>query len=1273
MPKERATAKTPALDRRPPVPASLAARPAAVAAQTLQRRLGNQGAMALFAKSPQTTPAAPVPVSAPSGGGVKAAGQTGQAASPQAAPEAPAQSVPSVKLSPKSPKDDPAFQSVLAQTRHTQTHQKKHAEPADKKQAVADAAHLSVTDQADYNARKQHLETIDRTAVSNQDAKKRFTAAQFKTLLNEHLQTLEKNLPQTEAGAKQFKREKPLEKIKNDLSGQVTEHNHQVAAPITAETHKSEPPKSSIAPIPPKSVVEEKPGTKPAPINPAAATPKPLDDTEISLEEQSRSLDEMMAKNKMTETQLAESNEPKFIKALGSKKDAQAQAAAAPQQYRGKEKTILAKAQQNARQQGNAGYGAMFDSRGGVFKDVFDRQSHTANDDKAKQIAVKSELQRIYNGTKSAVEGIFTELSKYVDETFSNESQKAKDAFEKRVEDQLDDIHGLGIKDFFFGEDTEAIEKVFAIEKQRFLNAMDRTLDKIAERIASDLNAAVARIQQGKREADTFYQGLDQEQQKLSADAMDAFREQFANLESSVDEKQTELAHSLADSYKKDRDALRASFDKINEEVKKHWWEKAAEFLKEVATAIYRLGELLLNVLVRVAGLIGDILAHPIRFLENLGAGIKQGFADFAADFDRYLLAGFFDWLKGKVGGVGIKLPAKFDTAGLFSLALQVIGLTYENFREVAKNKLGEPVVAAIEKGMEGAEKIYELFKLAKTDIGALWEHIKDVLASLVDEIFEKIKQTVLYETIKKVLLYVATLFNPVGAFIKAAQAIYAAVRFLVDNIDRIVSLVNAFLDSVEMAVKGNVSGIAAKVIFGLQNAIVLGIDFLAKLLGLGNLADKVRAIIKQIRSPVERAMGFVVDKVVKPVVALAMKAGKAVVGKVKQGVQAVVGWWRTKKTFKTTDGETHTLLFKGEETHAVLIVRSVEMPYSEFVNRAQTGTDAKKVKAKTEAIRLAGLIDTERATPPTGSTPEEIDKSRAEKGTRVNQWLDELKTYTSILFGANIPNSYAGGVNTGVNAAGFGISMNIKPLTNQNRPSGSPPTSAINPTYADLNERRHSAGGSSYYIKGHLLNEKLGGPGGWENLTPLSREGNAQHEVRIESLVKRTVDLPAIVEYVVKPHYAARGDKATLLARISSSTDSADAKRVKSAIVVAEDWVPVSLKVEAYILDETLKRKNTVLDQSLDNPIQRNYDSYYLLSSTIPVPVNLSTDDALKIATLPGIGKVLAERIVEVREERRKKGIDRFSSYKQISQLVAGIGESRLKTLEDAGHVKLY
>jgi hypothetical protein len=950
---------TAAIERRPPI----AIRPpggamvTAPPASLLRQRVGNKATQALLSrgsgpfKSPgggsQNVTGAAAPA-ARTGESVSPAQKKAGAGQPGSKPPQESQVAPDMsaapaaaKKAPKTPQQDPAFQRVIGHTKKAKADLRKSQPPESKKQQITDAAYLSTKEQSDYNDRKTHLETINETAVSHQDVKQNFTAAQFKSLLETHLQTLEQKLPHSEAEARRFKNEKPLEQIKDNVSREVKDQNQKVAAPITAETGRAEPPKSGFQPTVAKDLMEEKAGAKPKAISPAAAAPKPLDDSEISLEKESQSLDELMAKNNNTEDQFAESNEPKFKKALSTKKDAQAKAAAAPQQYRGREHQVLAAAQGKARAEGSSAFGSMYGTREGAFGGVFQKQKDTAKDDKTQQAAVKTQLEGIYNATKTEVEKIFTDLSEYVDTTFNTESTTAKTAFEERVEEQLGDIHGWGVKDFLFGEDTEAIEAVFAREKKRFLTAMDRTLNTIAQRIADDLNKAVNRIKQGEKDAETFYGNLDKEQQRLSADAMDTFRIQFKNLETSVDEKQTELVQSLAESYKESRGSLRATFNKINEDVKKNWIQRAAEFIKEVALTIYRLGELLVTVLVRIANLIGDILAHPIRFLENLAAGIKQGFKTFADNFDTYLLAGFFDWLKGKVG-TSIKLPPKFDTAGLFSLVLQVIGLTYDNFRRIAADKLGEPTVAAFEKGVEGAQEIYRLFQMARNDIGALWTHIKDVLATQVDEIFEKIKTTVLYETIKKVLVYIVTLFNPVGAFIKAAQAIYAGIRFLMDNIDRIAALVNAFLDGVEMAVKGNVGGIASKVITGLQNAIVLGIDFLAKLLGLGNLDDKVRAIIKRLSTPVERAMGFVVDKVIKPAAKLVVKAGKS-----------ILEWWKKRQRFKA-GGETHEIYFTGTEKSAKLMVASDPKLVSSFVNKAEGAikTDDPNKSKKVAAIK---------------------------------------------------------------------------------------------------------------------------------------------------------------------------------------------------------------------------------------------------------------------------------------------------------------------------------
>jgi hypothetical protein len=826
---------------------------------------GDLGAPAPVTGEEAPLEAAPEPAAAaPAAEGQQPAAAGKQPAQPPAGPGGEEEQAP--QRSPATPEEDPAFQQTLGKIRKTKKAQSKHAAGSDKQGEVKAAAVLPEAEQETRNARSDHLTAMDSMAQETEkkeESKPSFTPESFKALLKSNLTELEQKLPHSESEAKEFKREKPLEAVKQNIGGQVATENAKVTGPMASQV-KQDAPKSEQKVETPAGLNEESAGDEPKPISATAAAPKPMLDSEVSLEPESRSLDDKMAEEGITEEQLAASNEPTFVEALDSKRQAQQEAAAAPGRYREKEEKVLANAQGRAGSAGQAGFGAMFAGRTQAFGDVYAKQSGTESSDKSAQTAVLRELNRIYSATKTDVEKILGDLSTAVDDLFELEANAAKATFEKQVEDQLDDIYGLTvIDDWLFGEDTAAIEEVFRVEKERFLTAMDLTLDSIAELIARQLNAAIDRIKQGRQETKDFYDGLSKEQQRLADEAIAFFDAQYDTLEDSVNQKQEELAQALAESYKSNVDALRESFDKIKEEVSKGWIGKAIDFIVDVATAIKKLGELLLSIISRLAGLIGDILAHPIRFLENLAAGVAAGFAKFASNLDTYLLGGFFDWLRGSVGGAPIQLPTSFEPQGLFGLATQLLAIDYAMFRKLAARKLGESVVALLEQGSELVGPGLEVFRLVRTEgLGALWNHISAMVSGNITQIFDQIKETVLYQTIEKVLTFIAGLFTPAGAFIKAIQLLYRGLRFLIDNIDRIAELVNAFLDSLALAVTGNVGGIAEKVVLALRNVVVIVIDFLAKLVGLGSLGDKVRRILKALRKPVVRAMSWFLDKI---------------------------------------------------------------------------------------------------------------------------------------------------------------------------------------------------------------------------------------------------------------------------------------------------------------------------------------------------------------------------------------------------------------------------
>ena len=59
-----------------------------------------------------------------------------------------------------------------------------------------------------------------------------------------------------------------------------------------------------------------------------------------------------------------------------------------------------------------------------------------------------------------------------------------------------------------------------------------------------------------------------------------------------------------------------------------------------------------------------------------------------------HLKRGLMEWIFGALSGAGLQLPETFDLKGILSIVLQVLGLTYANFRARAVAIVGETVVA---------------------------------------------------------------------------------------------------------------------------------------------------------------------------------------------------------------------------------------------------------------------------------------------------------------------------------------------------------------------------------------------------------------------------------------------------------------------------------------------------------------------------------------------------------------------------------------------------
>ncbi|MDT5156609.1 MAG: hypothetical protein QOH51_966 [Acidobacteriota bacterium] len=989
---------------------------------------------------------------------------------------------------PLDPQEDPEFQETLAHINRTRKAESTHRPLDVKKKETSDASVILPKDQQARNDRKEHLEKIGAAAKKSEQVV--FTPEQFKCLLQDAIDKIE--LPKNEDDAKKFEKEqpKPLEKVKDQIHGQVNDQKEKKIGPLTTEVQPTALPHSSL-PVPePGKVVLEKTGAMPSPISPDAAAPKPRLDSEISLEEKSASLDDLMSENSMTEEQLAESKEPKFIEALDTKKEAQQKAAEAPGQFREQEQQVLTRAQAKAGQAGAAKFGGMLNARDQRLGSVNTTQDATVRDDKTEQQRVLKELTDIYKCTKSDVNDILTKLTKDVDENFSALLDAAKQEFESRVEDQLNEIYGFfkfddKIHDFLFGKDTETFDAVFLREQARFLKAMDRAIKLIAVLIATKLNAAIKRVEKGRTKADELYNGLSEQQQQLSADAFKLFNNQYNLLEDNVRDKQQELAESLATSYKTNVASLRASFDKIKEDVSKGWLERAADFIRDIARVIKELGELLWSILSRIGNIIGDILAHPIRFIENLVEGVGAGFKQFISKIDEYLVTGFFDWLSGSMGSAGIQLPKTLDGAGLFSLITQVLGLSYENFKAIAERVWGKPAVEMLEKGVAVAEKGLEFFQIVREQgLGGLWDYIKTTIADHVDGIIDEVKKTVLYATIEKALTYILGLFNPVGGFIKVAKAIYAGVTFLIDNIKRIEQVVDAFLSSLELAVAGKTDAITERIVTALRGFIVLGIDFLAKLLGLGDLADKVRKILKAIRRPVEYAIEAVLTGL------------KSLV----QGVLKRLGFG------------------KKDDAQEAAQQAGRALTHEEIINEV-----VGKMAHPTEATTPAAALAEKKEQAQTLTTTYQPMLEQGHLQIVINETAKEVEEEAAVDFEVSASPSHKGKAPLAGTAVpvpqmvvtpGFSsqkaTSMTVQFLHNdpKNHPRGQP-TSGKESLLGAWDKLRELGISRMYWKSGHMLNADFGGPAKNSNLIPIPQSVNRQMESSFDSEVETALYEP--------------------------------------------------------------------------------------------------------------------------------------------------------------------
>ena len=530
----------------------------------------------------------------------------------------------------------------------------------------------------------------------------------------------------------------------------------------------------------------------------------------------------------------------------------------------------------------------MQSSKGAALAALVAAKGKTKTKDEAKRAEVTTKIQGIFTATEAEVKKLLDGLDPKVDAAFTDGEGKARQAFEAFVDAKMTaykkDRYGGWLGGLRWAKDKllgmpEKVNEFYAAGRELYLKQMDGVITKVADIVATDLTAAKQRIAKGRADIAAYVKSLPTDLQKVGSEASKEIGDRFAQLDSDVDAKQESVVDTLATKYVEARKGLDERIEALQAE-NKGLVDKAIGAIKAVINTIRELVAMLTGVLARAAGVIGDIVKAPIEFLGNLIAGVKGGILKFKDNILDHLRKGLMSWLFGALAEAGVELPDKFDLMGIVKLLASLFGLTWTNIRNRIVKQVGEKAMAAIEKGVE-------IFSVLRTQgVAGLWQMLLDKLGDIKEMILEQVKDFVITKIITAGITWLIGLLNPAAAFIKACKMIYDIVMFFVDNGSRILKFVNTVIDSVADIVKGNVSGVVTKINDVLGQMVPIIIGFLASLVGLGGIGQKIRAIVETLQKPITKALDFVIKtglKLAGPII----RGIKGISGKVKAKVGA--------------------------------------------------------------------------------------------------------------------------------------------------------------------------------------------------------------------------------------------------------------------------------------------------------------------------------------------------------------------------------------------------
>lgn len=752
---------------------------------------------------------------------------------------------------PANPHADPKFAKIERDVKGKAKDLKKHPPAAEEAKKAQDAAQPPGDDRASQ-AKAAQADTMAAAKPKGFD-KAAFVAAVKQAIAA----AAPKNLDEADKFANSSK---PGE-IKAAVASKVAKGKDDSGKEVAEKTKQA--PDPSVAKEKPVVPLKEEPPPPPAAVDGAKAMPEKAPKDQTDLRAGPCEVDAKMKDAEVTEDHLAKSNEAPMQEAAKAKKEAEVHAAEAPGEIRQKEAAAQQSAQSGAGAEAKTAMNAMVGSKGKLGGNVAAKKAAAKAKEEADRARISREINAIFDRTKTETEAKLTGLDAKVASEFDAGEAKAKAAFTAKHKADMDkykDERYSGpagwaqwTADLFTGLPPEA-NQIFDRAKAQYESEMTGVISRIADMIGKELEDAKARIEKGRQEIKAYVDSQPKELQKLAGETAKGVGDQFNQLESDVDAKQESLVNDLAQKYVEAR-------NKVDEEIKaeqdknKGLVDKAKEAVGGAIDAILKLKDLFMGLLAKAASAFTKILDDPLGFIGNFMNAIKTGFMNFANNILDHLKKGLMGWLLGALANAGIEIPDSFDLKGILKLVASILGLTWTNIKaRIVK------IAPWIGKAIDVIESKVEVFVvLATKGVAGVWEWIKDKVGDLKDMVLGPIKEFVVEKIVKAGISWVLGMLNPAGALIKIVQALIGVVQWIMERGAALGEFISTVIDAVSSIAHGGVGGVPAKIESALGKAVPLVISFLANLLGLGGVSEKIKSVLETVQKPVGKAIDGIV------------------------------------------------------------------------------------------------------------------------------------------------------------------------------------------------------------------------------------------------------------------------------------------------------------------------------------------------------------------------------------------------------------------------------